>query len=98
LVATFAGDEIAERVAEHRGRSVAELVDHVGNVVAEVVEYDSGPGSRGSSDAAGLRSKHTVARANQRGRELIEVSATVSTVGREDHNRGSAAVHLCCRL
>jgi hypothetical protein len=81
-------------VAQHGSGSVAELVDDVGDVFAEIIEDDTGHRPGGLSDPARLRPQHAVARADQGGGERLEVITSVSAVGRDSHHGGSGAVDI----
>jgi hypothetical protein len=50
-----AGNEVAEGVAQYGSGSVTELVDDVRDVVAEIIEDDTGHRSGGFSDPARTR-------------------------------------------
>ena len=77
--------------------SLAEMVDDMRDVVAEIVGDDSRHGAGGSCDTTRLGPKDAVAGTGQGGRERLEVITAVPAVGREDDDGGPVAVRRTSR-
>ena len=94
-----AGDAVAERMADHHGGSIAQRLDHRGDVARQIVQRDAIQPASASVHAARFRQNSTIPGGDKMFGEHIEIVAGAAEPWQQHQRRaGAEDAHRDCRL